>query len=401
MTLDPYRRVLALPGVRSLLLVSLLARVPVIATTITLTLYVVLELDRGYGAAGLVGAAITVGTALSAPVLGRLIDRRGLRLVFALTTLAQAAFWAVAPLLPYPALLVAALAGGLATVPVFSVVRQSIAALAPEAQRRPAYALDSMAVEVSFITGPALAVVLATAVSPRVAMLAVGAGIVLGGLGLFWLDPPIRDATEQVVTRRPRTRDWLGVRMVAVLAVAAATTLVLVGTDVSIVAALRETDQLPWSSAVLAMWGVYSLAGGFAYGAARRGLPPAALLGLLGLATIPVGLAGGGWWWLALALVPAGAFCAPTLTATADLVSRLAPATARGEAMGLHNSANTVGIAAGAPLAGAVIDASAPVWGFAAVGVVGVAVALAAAPLLRDRWRAAADRPALATAPAG
>jgi predicted MFS family arabinose efflux permease len=400
MTLDPYRRVLALPGVRSLLLVSLLARVPVIATTITLTLYVVLELDRGYGAAGLVGAAITVGAALGAPVLGRLIDRRGLRLVFALTTLTQAAFWAVAPFLPYAALLVAALAGGLATVPVFSVVRQSIAALVPEAQRRPAYALDSMAVEVSFITGPALAVVLATTVSPRGTMLAVGTGIVLGGLGLFLLNPPIREGTEKVVVQRPRTRDWLRARMVAVLAIAAATTLVLVGTDVSIVAALRETGQLPWSSAVLAMWGVYSLAGGFAYGAARRGLPPATLLGLLGLATIPVGLAGG-WWWLALALVPAGAFCAPTLTATADLVSRLAPATARGEAMGLHNSANTVGIAAGAPLAGAVIDASAPVWGFAAVGAVGVAVALAAAPLLRDRRRPAADQPALATAATG
>lgn len=79
MTLEPYRRVLALPGVRSLLLVSLLARLPVTAVVVTLTLHVVLDLERGYGAAGLVGAAITAGAALGAPVLGRFVDRYGLR----------------------------------------------------------------------------------------------------------------------------------------------------------------------------------------------------------------------------------------------------------------------------------------------------------------------------------
>jgi MFS family permease len=401
MSLEPYRQALALPGVRSLLLVSLLARVPVIATGITVTLFVVLQLDRGYGAAGLAGAAITVGAALGAPVVGRMIDRYGVRPVLAVTTLCEALFWSVAHALPYPALLVTAFLNGLLTIPAFSLVRQSIAALAPETHRRATYALDAMAVELSFIIGPALAVVVATTISPRVAMLAVGTGIVLGGLGLLALNPPVREAGADAEPAPRRRREWVSARLVAVLAVAAATTLVLVGSDVAIVAVLREADQLAWSSVVLALWGGYSLAGGFGYGMAPRAVPPYALLAVLGFATIPVGLAGGQWWWLALAMVPAGALCAPTLTAAADAVSRLTPAAVRGEVMGWHNSANTVGLAIGGPLAGAVIDASAPAWGFAVVGAIGLLVALATVPLYRGQRRRPVGRPELATAAAG
>lgn len=378
MSLEAYRRVLSLPGVRSLLLVSVLVRMALVATGITLTLHVVLELDRGYGPAGLVAGAFTAGVAVGAPVLGRLIDRHSLRPVVAGATACGAAFWYSAPFLPYPALLLVALVGGLVEVPAFTVVRQSLAAMVPEARRRPAYALDSMAVELSFIAGPALAVVVATTISPRVAMVGVGTAMVLGGLGLFLLNPPTREATGAggvPATAAPRRREWLRGRMVAMLAVAVATTVVLVGSDISIVAVLRESGQVEWTGAVLALWGCYSLVGGFSYGAAPRALSPHALLALLGLATIPVGLAGGGWWWLALAMIPAGLLCAPTLAAAADAISRLAPAAVRGEAMGWLGSANTLGMAIGSPLAGAVIDASAPAWGFAAVGAVGVVVA--------------------------
>jgi predicted MFS family arabinose efflux permease len=391
MNLKPYRQALALPGVRSLLLVSMLARIPLTATGVTLTLYVVLALDHGYAAAGLVGTAITVGSAIGAPVVGRLVDRRGLRPVLALTTAVEAVFWPVAQTLPYPALVVAAFCGGLFSLPVFSVVRQSIAALVPEGQRRQAYALDSMSVELSFMVGPALAVLLATTVSPRATVVAVGAGVVLSGVALFALNPPIRGADEPAAPARPLPRrQWLTPRLVGVLAMGAATTLVLAGTDVSVVAVLRAGGQVEWTGIVLAMWGAYSLAGGFAYGALARPPSPLRLVIMLSLCTIPVGLGGGEWWWLSLALLPAGALCAPTLAATADAVSRLAPASVRGEAMGLHGSAITVGLALGAPLAGAVIDASTPAWGFAATGVVGVLVAAAILP--GELRRRAADR---------
>lgn len=382
--LKPYRTVLALPGLRPLLLVSILARVPIAASAVVLTLHVV-GLGYGYAAAGAAGGVMTIGSAVGAPLLGRLVDRRGLRPVLLLTTVASAVFWVAAPSLSYPVLLGSVLFGGLLTLPVFSVVRQSIAALVPPPQRRQAYALDSMSVEVSFMTGPALAVLLATAVSPEITMYAIGAGMVLSGVLLFLLDPPTR--TEAEATAPPvriARREWLTPRLIGLLALSAAGTLVLGGTDVSVVAILRDSDQVGWTGAVLSVWAAYSLVGGFAYGALSRSVSPLLLTVLLGLATIPVGLGGSHWWLLSLVLLPAGALCAPTLAATADAVSRLAPAAVRGEAMGLHGSAITVGVALGAPLAGAVIDASSPLWGFAATGLLGTLTALLVLPLHRS-----------------
>ncbi|MFK3979992.1 MFS transporter [Micromonospora sp. NPDC050397] len=388
LNLKPYRGVLALPGLRPLLLVSILARVPMAASAVVMTLHVV-DLGYGYGPAGLVGAFMTVGSALGAPLLGRLVDRRGLRPMLTVTTIASAVFWISAPSLSYPFLLGTVLLGGLLTLPVFSVVRQSIAALVPPAQRRQAYALDSMSVEISFMTGPALAVLLATAGSPEITMYAIGAGMVLSGILLYLLDPPTRTADEATTPAVPLARrDWLTPRLVGLLALATASTLVLGGTDVAVVAVLRESGQIGWTGLVLTMWAAYSLVGGFAYGALSRPVSPLLLTVLLGVATIPVGLGGGQWWLLCLALLPAGALCAPTLAASADAVSRLAPASVRGEAMGLHGSAITVGIAVGAPLAGAVIDSSAPVWGFAATGLLGTLIALVVLPIeLRRRQR--------------
>ncbi|MFC8846384.1 MULTISPECIES: MFS transporter [unclassified Micromonospora] len=399
--MSPYRQALALPGLRPLLLVSVLARVPLTATGVTITFHVVLDLGRGYGAAGLVGAAMTVGAALGGPLLGRLVDRRGLRPVLALTAVAEAIFWSTAPALPYPVLLPAAFVAGLLALPIFSVIRQSIAALAPPEHRRPAYALDSMSVELSFMVGPALAVAMSTAVSARVTLYAVGAGVVAAGITLWLLNPPTRAADEPA--RQPRRvprREWLTPRLVAVFAVSLAATLVLGGTDVAVVAVLRAGGEVGWTGAVLAAWAVASLVGGFAYGAVSRPVSPLALVAALSLCTIPVGLGGAHWWLLCLALIPAGMLCAPTLAATADAVSRLVPAEVRGEAMGLHGSAVTVGIALGAPLAGAVIDASAPPWGFVVTGAIGLLVAAAVLPAeLRRRATPAPAAPLPASDP--
>jgi predicted MFS family arabinose efflux permease len=297
-----------------------------------------------------------------------------------LTTVAEAIFWAASPVLPYPALLVAAAIGGLLTLPVFGVVRQSLAALVSEEQRRQAYALDSMSVEVSFMIGPALAVLMATTVSARATMLALGAGIVLSGIALYALNPPVRSEHEEHASV-PR-RQWLTGRMLTLLAIGSVSTLVLSGTDVAVVAALRAAGELPYTGLVLAVWAAYSLVGGFVYGTLHRAVPPLALVAALCAFTIPVGLASGQWWLLCLALLPAGALPAPTLAATADAVSRLAPPAVRGEAMGLYSSSITVGLALGAPLAGWVVDTSGrPGWGFAACGVAGLLVTALATTL--------------------
>jgi MFS family permease len=383
MLFGPYGRVLALPGVRSLMVLSLFARIPVTAAAITLTLHVVLDLGGSYAAAGTVGAVCTLAAALGAPLLGRLIDRRGLRVALALTIAGEAAFWAVAPRLSYGALLVAAGVMGLLTLPVFSVVRQSIAALVPPAQRRQAYALDSIAVELSFMVGPAAAVFFVTRISATATMYGVGVLIVLAGLGLYLQNPPVRGNDEAAAGGdRVARRTWLRPRLLAILAITAATTTVLAATDIALVAELRGAGQLTWVGLVIAAWCFYSMIGGFVYGALRRTYPTVVLLALLGAFTIPVGLADGAGW-LALALIPAGALCAPALASSADGVSRLVPAGARGEAMGLYGSALTLGLAAGAPLAGAVTDTAGSAWAFVVVGALSLSIALALLPFVR------------------
>jgi MFS family permease len=117
--------------------------------------------------------------------------------------------------------------------------------------------------------------------------------------------------------------------------------------------------------------------------------------------TIVVGVGGGHWWLLAILLIPCGALCAPTITASADAVSRMTPAGARGEAMGLHNSSLTVGVALGGPLAGLAADHLSPPWGFVAVGSAGALIALLVLPTeIRRRFTAPVPAVAAQRSPA-
>jgi predicted MFS family arabinose efflux permease len=395
MHMAPYRSVLRIPGMRLFMLVALIARIPMTATSTALTLGVVLDRHLGYGAAGAVSAAFTVGLAVGSPLLGRAVDRRGPRPVLFVTGLTTLAFWTTSPLLPFAALIPAAALGGLLHVPVMTLVRQSLAARVPEEQRRQAYSLDSMAVEFSFMIGPALSVLMITQLGDAASTLRV-VGVALGlSAAVLWLyDPRVVGAGAVpggAPPVRPARRTWLTPGFGLVLGVASAVTIVLAGTDVSIVAVLRAHGQVDWVGVTIMAWCAASMAGGFVHGAIPRPLGMLTLMLLLGAATIPVGLAHT-WPVLALALVPAGLACAPTIAQTAVAVSRAVPESARGEAMGLHSAALTLGNAVGAPLAGTAIDHLSPGFGFAAVGLVGAAgaaAALGAARLRRPRRPAA------------
>ncbi len=381
-----YREVLRLPGVAPLTAVAFLARIPASAAAITLTLHVVLTLGHGYGAAGLVGASATVGMAIGAPLLGRLVDRRGLRTMLVLTLCAEAVFWTVAPWLPYPALLVGALLGGLLGMPVYSVIRQSLAALVPPPRRRPAFALDSMSVELSYIIGPAVGTLLALQLTTTVGMWVVGAGWVLSGFALWALNPPTRAPEPPIAGAIPRVRQWLDARLVAALLATSAAVALVFGTELSMIAGLQTSGQAAWIPVVNAAWCLASLAGGFVYGAASRSRSLFALVAGLGVATLPVAF-GGPWWSYALLLVPAGLLCAPSLAASAEAVSALAPEHARGLVTGLHGSAITLGAAVGTPLAGLLIDLASPAAAVVVVGSAGVLVAVIAALLARSNGR--------------
>ncbi|RJL36233.1 MFS transporter [Bailinhaonella thermotolerans] len=377
----------------SLLGVSLLARAAITADVMALTMHVVLGRDMSYAAAGGVAAALTAGVALGGPLLGRVIDRRGLRPVLLTTAALQAVFWLCAPALPYGVLLGASFAAGLLMVPVQQVTRQAIAAMTTAAQRRAAFALESVQGELSYIVGPSVVILCAAKTSPEVVVWGVGAVIVAGGVGVALLNPPLLGGDEAEpgagAAGRPPRREWLGVRMIAVLVMGFGTTLLLSGVDLAIVATLEEADQVSWAAVVVAVFGGSSIAGGLIYGALPRAMPTWLLLGLLGLVTIPAGLARD-WPWLCVAVVGAGLLTAPTLSTVADAVSRLAPAGVRGEATGLQSSAQSAGFALGSPIVGVAIDVSVPGGGFAAAGLAGLAAALTG--LLLSRRPPAARR---------
>jgi MFS family permease len=382
-----YRRTLALPGVRTLLVLIFFARIPLSAAGMILTLHVAVGLSRGYGAAGLVGAAATFAIAAGAVVMGRIVDRYGLRPMIVITAIGESVFWLTARWLPYPALLVAAVFGGFLVLPAMSIGRQAIAALVPEDLRRTAYSIDSISTEMSFMVGPALAVFFATQFTTATAMTAMAIGIGAVGLALFVINPAVRSEQELADgdTAPPPRREWLTPRLIGVLVVAAGAVFVLAGTEVTIVAQLRANDELAWTGLTVVIWSFASAVGGLIYGALPRPINQVTMMALLGALTIPIGLAGAAWWVLAIALVPAALLCAPTIAATGEEVARLAPVAVRGVATGLQSSAFTVGAAIGAPVAGVVVDHSSPAWGFAVAGLGGVLVAVSAGLLILRR----------------
>lgn len=388
-----YRQTLALPGVRTLMILIFFARIPMSAAGMVLTLHVAVGLSRGYGAAGLVGALATVGIGLGAPIMGRVVDRYGLRPMLIVTTLGEVAFWITARLMPYPLLLVIGFVGGFLSLPAMSIGRQALAALVPLELRRTAYSVDSISTELSFMVGPAAAVFFATQFSTTTAMAAMAIGIAAVGLALYVVNPAVRSQEELAEGdgERPPRRVWLTPRLIGVLVVGVGAVFVLAGTEVSIVAMLRAHGEIDWTGLVVVIWSAVSAVGGLIYGALHRTANQVTLMALLGLLTIPIGLAGGHWWVLAFTLAPAAALCAPTIAATGEQVSRLAPVAVRGEATGLQSTAFTFGAALGAPLCGFVMDHTSAAWGFVTAGVGGVLVAGIATALILRRHAPAPD----------
>lgn len=410
MSLAPYGRLLRRPAVLRLVLVALVARVPHATLGVVLTLHVVGPLGRGYGAAGVVAAAMTIGMAIGAPWRGRMVDRLGLRRALAPSVVVEASVWIAAPFLSFGALVGAGVVAGVFMVPIFSVVRQSLAVLVPAREQRTAFALDSVCTELTFMLAPALAVLVATSWSTTAAL--VGTGIATVGAGglLMWFDPPTRSSqlSERAqVSERATAAPGLfeaaglapvpmassaldagrGARMLTpgllvVLLASSAASLVLNGTDVSIIAALVAWGQPESAGWMIALWAAGSVIGGLVYGAGRHAVHPLVLVLVLALATVPAAFAGTPLL-LAAAVVLAGVPCAPALSAITATLVRIVPEHRRGEVMGWNGSAMTVGAAMGAPLCGVLIDKSGAGAGFLAAGAIGTIVAGAGLIVLR------------------
>ncbi|MFI9273198.1 MFS transporter [Kitasatospora sp. NPDC052896] len=196
--LSSYRELLAVPGVRRMLVASVASKLP--PTMISLSLLLYTGPHYSYAVAGLAVAAMAIGQGLSAPVRGRLIDRRAYRPIVLGTLagylVALAALVAVARSHgPVPLLLVLASLGGITVPPVGIMMRTLWREVGGQRQLVTAMALDSAMSDIAQISGPALAAWLCLSVSSIVAFALCGVLTVVAivlVLSLPTVSPPPR-----------------------------------------------------------------------------------------------------------------------------------------------------------------------------------------------------------------
>jgi predicted MFS family arabinose efflux permease len=368
-----------------LMLTSIAARLPLATFSLGLLVHVE-HLTGSYAAAGVVAGALAVAQGAGAPLLGRLVDRRGQTAVLLGSALvAGAALAGVAAVpagAPLPLLIVLAALIGVATPPVGACMRTLIPVLVPGSERqRRAYAVDAAATELTWVAGPPLVLTVGVLAGTGAALTAAGAVLVAGTV-LFALSPASRGWRPEPAGPARRGGALASPAMRVLVLVLAGAGVVFGATEVGVTAAAGSRAGL-----LLGLWGAGSLAGGVL--AARLGGGAAAgrgftlLLGLLGLghlvlvgaAVHPIAFAAG--------ITLAGSLIAPVLASTYAMVDGAAPAGTATEAFAWLATATAVGSAVGAAAGGSLVDTAGPASAFVLAGVAGLAAAGAATTLGR------------------
>lgn len=377
MSLGVYRELLRIPRVGVLFIAAFFARIPMLALPLVLTLYIVEGIGGTYAEAGIVAAVETVGAAVGSPWRGKLIDRFGVRRALIPSLVAVLVLYPMVPFVGFWGLLPLAFLAGVFLIPVQTITRLALGILTPITQRRTAFAADSVVAEGAFIVGPAVGGVLVVQASPLIALLVVGGSTLVAGLIFFVMDPPTRTQVETIDDSAPAPVRWFTPTVGYLFAISAGTMLALMATDLGIIAALREFDAVGLVGVVYAVWGAASLVGGLLYGAQNRSIRPTYLLLAMGLLTMPIGLADSVWL-LALAALPAGLMCAPSLAAATEWITHLVDERRRGAAMGWQGTAFTIGGATAGPVVGWCIDHYGALGGFAVGGGLAALIAVTA-----------------------
>jgi MFS family permease len=357
---------------------SILARLPLAMLTIGMLVHVK-HVTGSFAAAGLVSGTLAVAQGAGGPALGRLVDRRGQTavllagaLVSGAGLLATAALPAGAPL---TALIALATVIGLATPPVGPCMRALLPGMVEDADaQRGAYALDSAAVELTWVSGPPLVLLAGTVLSTGAALVVAGAILTVSTL-LFaatkasraWRPEPKTGEDTTGALRSP------GVRTL-VLALGSAG-LLFGATEVAVTSAADALGGTAAAGPLLGLWGVGSLIGGVvvarAGGGARTGAGLAALLAVLAGTHLALAAAAGSMIALGAVIVLAGSMIAPTCATAYAMVDAAAPAGTTTEAFAWLATAIAIGTSAGAAAAGAVADASGPAPTFVLAGAAG------------------------------
>ena len=394
-----YLTVWRLPSAPVLLLSGFAGRLP--SSMVPLALLLMVQQQTGsYALAGLASATYGVAMAIVAPLLGRLADRRGARLVLftealvypvALATLAAV----VLTDSPTAAVIGASAFAGASTPLVSGTVRALWSRVDPRV-RPTAFALDATATELVFVAGPTTVAAITVLATPAIALAVAGVLAVAGTLGIA-SSAPMRAWVPSMPVQQSLFATVRTPGMPRVLISGSALMLGFGTLEVAIPAFADAAGAPGMSGVLLAVWSLGSVAGGLWFGArvVSVSLPRLYRWGLLGttLGMVPLAAVSSPWV-LAALLFLGGTAIAPTLTVQSSLVGSLAPAHATTEAFTWLSTVAFGASAVGAAVAGGLIETSAGVAGALCMAAVAAALAVAVTLVPGRRPAAAPDRSA-------
>jgi MFS family permease len=311
-----------------------------------------------------IAAAQAIAWGAVAPAQGRLVDRFSQRVILpsgvlnalALVTLAAAADDHAGVAI----LAILAAIGGAATPPLSASMRAIWVAMIPDkARRNTAFALETVVMEVCFISGPLLTALLVAVDGPSAALIA-SAVMMSGGSLALATSTPSR-AWRPSPASRTLAGPLVAVGMRTILYAMLPTGLVF-GTLAVVIPAIATEHHEPAAAGLLsAAFAAGSLLGGLWYGSREWNGPVVARYLLLAIffavGMVPL-LVAGGIPVMCVLLALAGASLAPFTACLYALLEDVAPPGTATEAFTWMFTANWTGAAAGSAIAGAVIQNS-------------------------------------------
>jgi predicted MFS family arabinose efflux permease len=370
-------------GARRLFATSIIARVPLTMLSIALLVHAQ-HLTGSFGAAGVVTGVYAAALGIGGPLLGGLVDRRGQTVVLLGSAALAAGLLIAIALLPAGAplgVIVALAAGiGLATPPVAACLRTLLPGLLPDPSAiRQAYAVEASAVELTWVSGPPLALCVG-------ALWSTGAALALGGLVLlvataaFVAQPASRGWRPATGAPRPRGGSLRTPAMRTLVLVFLAAGALFGGVEVAITATATDVAGAASAAPLMGLWGAGSLVGGMLAvrlgGGAHTATGLTLVLAALAAAHLLLVPAAGSLVALSAVLLVAGATIAPTCATVYAMVDDAAPAGTVTEAFAWLTTAMSVGGALGATVAGSVVERSGPAAAFALAGCAGLVAVL-------------------------
>jgi predicted MFS family arabinose efflux permease len=364
-----YLEIFRIPGTRRFSAACFVGRMPMAMINLGVIL-VVSAATGSYAIAGAVSATGSLCYAFVTPRIGRVIDRVGQHRVLPPLTAAFAcstAAFAICAEVRAP-LWTLFLTGTLfvTTMPSLgSLVRSRWSGLLGDSPLlHTAFSFESVADELIFVTGPALVTLLATQLLP---VAGIAAAAMLAVTGTLLLVP--QRATEPAA-QPARHTGGSAIRltgMPVIMAVFAGLGAMFGTIDLSTVAFATEQHHKPLSGFILGTYALGSATGGLWYGA-RTWRAPLQRRFLITLAGMVAGVAP--LWAIPNVPVLFGVifFCglsiSPTIIGGYALIERKMPTGLLTEGMSLLSTAIGLGLAAGPPLAGRLIDSHDAHWGY-------------------------------------